>query len=325
MKKQLSMMTLLCLSFIGKAQNDKVTITTTYDDPKKNFWNVGVCLAGIDVQNKTSGGLYYMIHGRFTLAKFMTFSANVSMDLAKISGKNSLISTSKIYEHLDPYSHIEARASLHFSDKISELKSKVKLGTASSNGGTSKYSVDYTTKVRNVYALTASLNLMNHVGGQIDDSSADKRVMVLTTNNGQDAGFKGNAYLNQKNLVLGAGLHFGQYTHFKGTFTSGPTGRKTRRVKKSIEGNIEVLLGLAMAMGDKAYWENPDTKLVEEFDIKSVEKKRIGGRISADYGKNKIGFFQHFEMGYRPGLRAPNDQSKWLNQGYVNFGIGFGF
>jgi len=325
MKRQLNIMALLGVSFLAKAQQHKVSITRVYDEPKKNFWNVGICLAGIDVQNKTSGGLYYMVHGRFTLARFMTFSANVSMDFSKISGNNNLISTSKIYEHLDPYSHLEARASMHFSDKISELKSKIKLGSAASNGGTTKYSVEYSTKVRNVYALTASLNLMNHVGGQIDDSTSDKRVMVLTTNNGQDAGFKGNAYLNQKNLVLGAGIHFGKYTHFKGTFISGPTGKKTRRVKKSVEGNIEVLLGLAMSMGDKAYWENPNTKLVEEFDIKSVEKKRIGGRISMDYGKNKIGFFQHFEMGYRPGLSAPNTQSKWLNQGYINFGLGFGF
>lgn len=315
---------MLCVTGIAQAQQEKVNIQTVYDEPGKNLWNVGICLAGIDVQNKSSGGLYYLLHGRYTLGKIVTISANASMDLAKLIGNNSFVSNSEVFKSLDPYTHIEARASVHFSDKIKTLESKIKLGSRATNGGTTKYSVNYSTKVRNVYALTGSLNIMNHIGGQIDDSAAEKRVLTLTDQNGNDVGFKGNAFVNQKNMVLGIGIHMGQYTHFKGTFTSGPTGKKTRRVKKSIEGNIELLLGLAMNMGDVAYWVNANDDLVQ-YTIKSAEKRRIGGRISMDYGKNKVGFFQHFEIGYRPGLFAPSAQSKFLDQGYLNWGIGFGF
>lgn len=302
------------------AQDSKVNISTTYDNPYKNKWNVGLILAGIDVQNKSAGGVYYMLHGRYTMGKLFTFHANAAFDLTTFIGKDGIVKASPVYSKLDPFTHIEARASLHFSDKEGTMSNKIKLGQDANY----KYSTNYTTKSRNVYAFTASLNLVNNIGSQMDDSAAKYRVLTLTDQNNNDVGFKGNSYINQKNMILGAGIHIGQYTHFKGVF-SASSFKKTRRVKKSLEANFEFLLGLAIGVGDKAYWENPNTKIIEEYKIKDAEKKRLGGRISMDYGSNKVGWFQHFEMGYRPGLSAPNTQSKWLNQGYINMGVGFGF
>lgn len=322
MKKLISLSILSCLFLpsLVSAQDSKVTITTAYDDPYKNKWNVGLILAGVDVQNKSAGGVYYMLHGRYTMGKLFTFHANAAFDLTTLTGGEGIIKTTSVYSKLDPFTHIEARASFHFSDKEGSMNNKIKLG----QDGSYKYSTSYTTKSRNVYAFTASLNLVNNLGSQMDDSASKYRVMTLTDNNNNDVGFKGNSFINQKNLIIGAGIHIGQYTHFKGKF-SASTFKKTRRVKKSIESNFEFLFGLAVNTGDKAYWENPNTKVIEEYKIKDAEKKRLGGRITMDYGANKIGWFQHFEMGYRPGLAAPSTNSKWLNQGYLNWGIGFGF
>lgn len=322
MKNRLLFLSVFCLSIFTQAQN--VSINTLYDDPKLNTWNVGICLAGVDIQNRSGGGIYSMVHGRYIIGKFMTVSANASYDLAKILGNGVFTTNDEVFNTLDPYLHIEGRASLHFKDKIGEMKSKIKLGRGATSKGTVKYSTNYTTKVRNVFALTGSLNIMNHTGLQIDDSASGKRVLKLEDGQGKDVGFKGNAYVNQKNMILGLGIHLGQYTHYKGVFTSGPTGKKTRWVKKSIEANFEFLLGLTLKMGDKAYWVDDDDKVVE-YNITDAEKKRFGGRISVDYGSNKVGFFQHFELGYRPGLSAPSPQSSFLNQGYINWGIGFGF
>lgn len=304
------------LSLISKAQNDKVIIEKIYDDPLKNKWNVGLAL-GFDIQSKTSGGLYYMIHSRYTLSKLLTFNLTAALDLTKLSGGKGIIKTGEIYSKLDPYRHIEARATYIFSDKINESKGKANLGS----DGKYTYSTTYTSKSRAVMGATASLNLHNHIGGQMDDSTSDKRAYNIV--NGNFTGFKSNTIVNQKNIILGVGFFFGEYAHSKYKFSAGPVGTKKAKVKKSISTAIEFLLALNVNVGDKAYYDNNGT--VEEYKITDVEKRRMGFRIITDYGKNKPGWYQHFELGMRPGLYSPNKQSKTLNQGYINWGFGIGF
>ena len=306
----------LC-SFISKAQDDgKVIINTIYDEPRKNAWNVGIAL-GLDLQNKTSGGLYYLLHGRYTLGKLMTFNVNAAMDLTKLTGTNGIISASEVYKKIDPFMHLEGRASFHLSDKIGEVKSKVSLG----GDGKYNYSTNYTSKNRSVMGVTASLNIHHHVGGQSADSASDKRAYNVKI--GNITGYKENTFINQKNMILGIGFFVGDYTHSKHKFTAGPVGTKKRKLKRSMTTSIEFLLGLNMNMGSKAYWV--ENSQVKEAEISDVEKKRMGFRLVADYGKNKVGWFQHFELGLRPGLYSPNSQSKYLNQGFLNWGFGFGF
>lgn len=307
---------LVACSYISKAQNEKVLISTIYDDPKKNSWNVGIAL-GFDIQNKTSAGLYYLLHGRYTLSKLLTFNVNTSLDLTKLTGGNGLIKTDDVYKKIDPYMHIEGRASFHLSDKINEIKSKVSLGS----DGKYTYSTNYTSKGRVIMGLTASLNLHNQLGMQIEDSAADKRAYDVKIDN--YTGYKAKTFVNQKNMILGVGFFFGDFTHSKHSFTAGPVGTKKRKLKRSMTTAIEFLFALNMNMGDKAFWAENNT--LKEAEITNIEKKRMGFRIITDYGKNKIGWYQHAEMGLRPGLYAPNSQSKYLNQGYLSYGFGFGF
>ncbi|MFM9946095.1 MAG: hypothetical protein ACKVQB_12775 [Bacteroidia bacterium] len=329
LKKIITFSALLSIAISSLAQEKgKVTVTTIYDEPKKNIWNVGIVLAGFDIQNQTSGGLYYMVHGRYTLGKLFTFTANASLDLTKLIGGDGIIKTGGVYTSLNPYSHFEGRASFHFSDREGKLTNKVKLGQGIENiGGVShtvKYSTTYESKVRNIYALTASINLHNQTGVQVDDSAADKRALTMTDAQGNDVGFKSQSAVNQKNIIIGVGLFIGYYTHFKGKFTGGTLGSKTRKIKKSTSSAIELLIGTSMNMGNKVYWKD-NNDVIQTYNLKTAETKRLGWRITTDYGRNKVGLYQHFELGMRPGLFAPSRQKSWLNQGYISVGYGFGF
>ncbi|MCC6720702.1 MAG: hypothetical protein IT243_00755 [Bacteroidia bacterium] len=316
-KKEFILLTMfIASSFLSKAQNDKVIITKIYDDPKKNSWNVGMAL-GLDIQNKTSGGIYYFAHGRYTLGKLMTFNLNAAMDLAKLTDGKGLIKYGEVYNKLNPYMHIEGRASFHLSDKIKKVNCKANLGS----DGEYNYSTNYTIDTREIIGLTASINIHNHIGGQMNDSSSDKRAYNVKVGNNNV--YQPNSFVNQKNMILGVGIFVGNYSHSKYSFSAAPVTTKSAKIKKSFITAIEFLLALNMNMGSKAYWE--ENNQVKEGEITDVEKRRMGFRIITDYGKNKIGWFQHMEIGLRPGLYSPNKESKYLNQGYLSWGFGFGF
>jgi hypothetical protein len=310
---------MLCLSWTGiKAQS--VTISTEYDEPYKNIWN-GALYTGIDLQSN-SGGLFLGLYGRFTLAKIATFSVNYAYDYTQLFGSGSLVSfDEELLSQLPSYSNFEARAVFHLIDKTGSMSHKVKLGRGSDgNGNTIKYSTTFASDSRVVIGLTASLNIHSRLAGQQDSN----QVFTIKDAQGDDPGYLDNLAGGQKNLVIGFGLHTGQYTWFKGSFSS-IKGTKNRRIRKSLVANFEILFAATIATGDSAYYKKDANSALEKYELTDVEKRRLGFRISTDYAKNKPGFYQRMEIGYRPGIWAPSRQSKLLNQGYVIYAIGLGF
>lgn len=307
--------------FNSLAQNEQVTITTQYDDPMKNTWNGGI-FAGLDIQNGT-GGLALGVNGRYTLGKIATFSTNLAVDMTNYVKSGGILKyDEKIYAKMPSYKSFEFRGVFHIKDDIRELSSKIKLGQS----GDMKYSTSYTTKSRYVFGLTGSLNIQSNIVTQGMDSTATNfaRVFTLKDANNADPGYVKGVFAGQTNIIIGAGLHLGQYTWFKGKFSAAPIGTKTRRVRKSIITNFEVLYGLTIKETDEAYIRDANSNLIT-YKISDVEKRRLGFRISADYAANKPGLFNRFEIGYRPGIFAPNKQSKYLNQAYIVYGLGIAF
>ncbi len=303
------------------AQDDKVSITTAYDDPMKNVWNGGI-FAGLDIQNG-SGGLFLGANGRFILGKTATFSTNLAIDMTNYVKSGGILKyDADIYAKMPSYKNFEFRGVLHIKDEIRELSSKIDLGQV----GNTKYSTSYTTKSRYVFGLTASLNIQSRISVQNLDSTASNFAPIYTLRdaNNADPGYVKDVMAGQTNILIGAGLHLGQYTWFKGKFSAAPIGTKTRRVRKSIVTNFEVLYGLAIRETDEAYKRNESDNLIT-YKLTDTEKRRLGFRISADYSSNKPGLFNRFEIGYRPGIFAPNKQSKYLNQAYIVYGLGLAF
>lgn len=311
----------LLLSFGAFAQDDKVSITTVYDDPMKNTWNGGI-FAGLDVQNG-SGGLFLGVNGRYTLGKIATFSTNLAVDMTNYVKSGGILKYDEaIYAKMPSYKNFEFRGVFHLKDEIRDLSSKIKLGQS----GDMKYSTSYTTKSRYIFGLTASLNIQSRIATQNLDSTASNFAAIYTLRdaNNADPGYVKDVFAGQTNVLIGAGIHLGQYTWFKGKFTAAPIGTKTRRVRKSIVTNFEVLYGLAIRETDEAYKTDANGNLLT-YKLTDTEKRRLGFRISADYSSNKPGLFNRFEIGYRPGIFAPNKQSKYLNQAYIVYGLGLAF
>jgi hypothetical protein len=320
MKKSnlLALCMLLFFSFGVKAQ--MVSTTTEYDTPEKNTWN-GAVFTGLDIQSN-SGGLYLGLNGRYTLGKIATFSTNLAYDYTRIAGSGSFVSfDEELLSNLPAYKNFEFRGAFHFKDVETTAETKVKLGRGvNSSGKAVKWSVQQETKARNVYAITASVNIQSRIAGQPEET----QVIYVQDAAGNDLGFVKEIAVGQNNLVLGAGLQLGQYTWFKGDF-SGLGKTKTRKIKKSLVSNFELLYAFAIGEGDVAYYKKDVNSPLQTYTLTSVDKKRLGFRLSTDYSKNKPGFFQRMELGYRPGIAAPSANSKWLNQGYVVYAVGIGF
>lgn len=316
-----ALFSLILLTFSAVAQENQVTITTQYDEPMKNTWNGGI-FAGLDVQNG-SGGLFLGVNGRYTMGKIATFSTNLALDMTNYVKSGGILKyNEEIYAKMPSYKSFEFRGVFHLKDDIRDLTSKIKLGQS----GDMKYSTSYTTKSRYVFGLTGSLNIQSRIATQNLDSTATNFASIYTLKDatGADPGYVKDVFAGQTNIMIGAGLHLGQYTWFKGKFSAAPIGTKTRRVRKSIVTNFEVLYGLAIRETDEAYKTDANNNVVT-YKLTDVEKRRLGFRISADYSSNKPGLFNRFEIGYRPGIFAPNKQSKYLNQAYIVYGLGIAF
>lgn len=302
-----------------------VTVTPEYDTPEKNIWN-GAIYTGLDLQNAT-GGVFVGLHGRYTMGKVATFSTNLSYDLTRLVGSGSLLSfDEELLGQLPAYKDFQFRGSFHFQDKIGELSSKVKLGrrnesTPTGGGKTVKYSTDYSSKVRNVFGITASVNIQSRLAGNQDST----QVITVKDAQGNDPG-NIKVAVGQNNLVLGAGLQIGQYTWFKGNF-SAPSANinKNKRIRKSIIANFELLYAMTISTGDIAYFKQEGQSTLVEYNLVDVEKKRLGFRLTTDMASNKPGGFQRIELGWRPGVWAPSRSSKFLNQAYLVYGIGIAF
>lgn len=313
MKKFTLFFTLLILGSEMSFSQGTVTITPEYDEPYRNTWNGGV-YAGLDLQNG-SGGLYVGLNGRYTLGKIATFSTNIGYDLTKLAKSGGILSyDQEIMDKLTAYKNIELRGAYHFKDKEGTLNNKVKLGQS----GNMKYSTSYETKVRNVYAFTASLNIQSRIYGQTVDSV---QVIKVKDQNGADPGYINGIVGSQNNLLIGAGIQMGQYTFFKGKFVGGPIN-KNKRIKKSVVANFEFLMALGIGAGSEAYYKKDANSPLVTYKIDDVEKKRFGFRLTADYGSNKPGFFNRIEMGWRPGVYAPSKSSKYFNQAFIVYALG---
>ncbi len=320
--------TIIALLILCSTQvwSQSILITPEYDTPEKNTWS-GALYTGIDMQN-TSGGIFLGLNGRYTLGKIATFSTNLSYDLTRLVSSGSVLSfDEELLNQLPAYKDFQFRGTFHFKDEMGTLKSKVKLGrrneaNATGTGGrTVKYSTQCETKVRNVYGITASLNVQSRLAGNQDSFQVIRVKNAL----GEDPG-NINVAVGQNNLVLGAGLQIGQYTWFKGQFSAVAANiNKTRRVRKSLVANFELLYALAISTGDEAYFKKDANTALETYKIDEVEKRRLGFRITTDYGMNKPGGFQRLELGWRPGVWAPNANSKFLNQAYFVYALGIGF
>ena len=308
------------LNLAARAQ-EQVTIQTDYNDPYKNIWNVGA-FAGIDVQSKSSGGLFYGVAGRFTLGKIATFSGNLALDLTNQMKNGGLVSYDEaLYAKLPSYKNIELRGVFHFRDNESEKDHKIELGS----GGGYEYSTNYTVKTRNVQGFTASLNMNSRVYGQNNADSTE--IMELRDVNGADPGYISGAFTGQDNIVIGVGLHAGEYTYFKGKFSSVTTGTKTRRVRSMSNVSIEFLFAPVIKVGDEAYVKN-SSGAIDTYKIESISKKNMGFRISADILRGKPGLYARMEIGKKPGVESPikaEKMSKLMTNGYIAraFGIGF--
>ena len=303
-----------------------VSVTPEYDTPEKNIWN-GAIYTGLDLQNAT-GGVFVGLHGRYTLGKVATFSTNLSYDLTRLVGSGSLLSfDEELLGQLPAYKDFQFRGSFHFQDRMGELSSKVKLGrrnvanSSGTGGKTVKYSTDYKSQVRNVFGVTASLNIQSRLAGNQDST----QVITVKDELGNDPG-NIKVAVGQNNLVLGAGLQIGQYTWFKGKF-SAPSANinKTKRIRKSIIANFELLYALSIGTGDVAYFNDEGNSSLVEYDLVDVEKKRLGFRITTDMASNKPGGFQRIELGWRPGVWAPSRGSKFLNQAFLVYAVGIAF
>lgn len=303
-----------------------VMITPEYDSPEKNVWS-GAIYTGLDMQN-TSGGIYLGLNGRYTMGKIATFSTNLNYDLTRLIKSGSFVTfDEELLNQLPAYKDFQFRGTFHFKDEIGTLKSKVKLGRKSepnptgTGSRTVKLSTQYESKVRNIYGLTASLNIQSRLAGNQDSF----QVVKVLDNLGNDPG-NINVGIGQNNLVLGAGLQIGQYTWFKGKFSSISSNfNKNRRIRKSLVANFEVLYALSISTGEEAYFKKDANSAIETYKITDVEKRRLGFRITTDYGMNKPGGFQRMELGWRPGVWAPSANSKFLNQAYVVYALGIAF
>lgn len=323
MKKNLILF--FALAFIVKSYvkaQEQVTITPAYDDPYRNVWNVGA-FAGLDVQGKNSGGIFYGAAARFTLGKFATFSGNIGLDLTKQMKSGGLVSyDEEVYAKLPSYKNIELRGVFHFKDTEGENNHKISLGS----GGGYDYSTNYTIKSRSVLGLTASLNLQTRVYTQNSFDSTDI-LNLKVQNSSNEIGYLEGAFVGQNNLVLGVGLHSGSYTYFKGRFSSVSTGSKTRRIKSMTNANIEFLFAPAIVVGNEAYFKN-STGIIETYDVGKVSKKNLGFRVSADVLKGKPGLYARMEFGKKPGIETKIEadrMKKLLVNGYFLIAFGFGF
>ncbi|MCE3297272.1 MAG: hypothetical protein K0R65_2986 [Crocinitomicaceae bacterium] len=320
-KKSLSLFVFFFGLGIAAQAQEQVTIQTDYNDPYKNIWNVGV-FAGIDIQSKNSGGILYGVAGRFTLGKIATFSGNLELDLANQMKSGGLIKYDEaLFDKLPSYKNVELRGVFHFRDNESEKDHKIELGS----GGGYEYSTNYTVKTRNTQGFTASFNLNSRIYGQNNTDST--RIMELRDMNGVDPGFISGAYTGQDNIVLGVGLHAGEYTYFKGRFSSVTTGSKTRRVRSMSNVNIEFLFAPVIKTGKEAYVKNP-AGTIDTYTIEKISKKNMGFRISADVLRGKPGLYVRMELGKKPGIESPikaEKMSKLLNNGYIMMAFGIGF
>jgi hypothetical protein len=321
MKKQLIMLTgcVLFANFTVKAQ-EQVTITKDYDDPYSNIWNLGV-YGGLEVQSKSSGGLYYGASARFTLGKIATFQANMGLDLTRQVKSGGFITYNEnLVSKLPSYKNIELRGVFHFRDNETEKNHNIDLGES----GGYKYSTNYTTKARSVQGITASVNINSRMYIQ---NNSDSTQILKTTFNGADPGYLSGLSTGQNNIILGLGFHAGEYTYFKGKFSSGPTGTKTRRIKQALCANIEFLFAPVINVMDLAYYDN--NGVTEEYKITDVSKKNLGFRLSVDLFKGKPGWFMRTELGKKPGIEAPlnsdSKMGKFLTNGYISFAFGLCF
>ena len=319
---------LVCFCALGtfyklNAQADgKVLINTVYDDPYKNYWGVAL-FAGLELQSKSSGGLYYGAAGRFSLAKVATFSANVGLDLTKLSGSGGIVKVDQdLASKLPSYKNIELRAVYHLKDYEGSKNNKVSLGS----DGSYEYSTNYATKSRRVTGITASLNVNGRAYVQNVDSIEVLKIKDPTS--GESVGYLQGISTGQNNVFIGAGIQIAEYTFFKGKFTGGAHGTaKTRRIKRSVNTNFELLFAPAIIVSDEAYIKR--NGVLETYEVNEVEKKNFGFRITADILNGKPGWFTRVELGKKPGIEAPlkldSKLGKFLTNGYFSFAFGFGF
>lgn len=329
LKMKTTIYVILAIIVLGKskiyAQEDggKVLINTIFDDPMKNRWHVAG-YAGLEVQGKSSGGLYYGFAARYILPKYATFTANVALDLTKQVKSGGFVSyDAELMEKLPSYKNIELRGVFHFRDAEGTKNHHVKLGS----DGKYEYSTNYASKSRVVQGFTASLNINSRAYVQNRDSN---EIIDLQDAAGNDMGYINGVATGQNNVFVGVGFHAGEYTWYKGKFTGGAYNTtKTRRFKRTVNTNIEFLFAPAIAVGKEAYYKNKSTNSIETYKINDVKKKNLGFRISAEILNGKPGWFMRMEFGIKPGIQAPlnsdTKMGKFLTNGYVSFGLGIGF
>lgn len=328
MKKLALTIVVLLAAFMGKlhAQGDggKVYINTIFDDPMKNKWHVAA-YAGIEVQSKSSGGLYYGFAARYILPKLATFTANMALDLTKQTKSGGMVKfDTELMEKLPSYKNIELRGVFHFRDYEGTKNHHVKLGS----DGTYEYSTNYESKSRVVQGFTASLNINSRLYVQNRDSIEVLDIRDMNTD--EDLGYINGVATGQNNVFIGIGFHAGEYTWYKGKFTGGARNTtKTRRFKRTMNTNIEFLFAPAIVVGNEAYYKNKTSGNIETYKINDVKKKNMGFRITADILNGKPGWFVRMEMGVKPGIEAPlkteTKMGKFFTNGYFSFGFGIGF
>ncbi|TNE52962.1 MAG: hypothetical protein EP338_13020 [Bacteroidetes bacterium] len=308
--------------FVAQAQDGgKVLINTEYDEPYRNKWNVAA-FAGLEIQAKSSGGLYYGASARYTLAKVATFYANLGLDMTSASKSGGILKfDEELMGKLPSFKTIELRGTFHFKDQEGQKTQKVSLGS----DGRYEYSTNYTTKSRVVRGITASLNFNSRAYVQNVDSTL---ILDVRDQNGGNPGYIQGLATGQNNMFIGLGFHMAEYTFYKGQFTGGAHGTtKTRRLKRMVNTNFELLFAPAIAVGDEAYLK--DGGQLFTYNVENVEKKNLGFRITADVLNGKPGFYARVEMGTKPGIKAPlktdSKIGKYLTNGYFAMSFGFGF
>lgn len=296
-----------------------VLINTEFDEPYKNTWN-GAAFVGLDIQAKSSGGIYYGAAARYTLAKIATFSANIGLDLTSLTGSGSVIKTDEeLTAVLPSYKNIELRGTFHFKDEEGQKTHKVNLGS----DGRYEYSTSYTSKSRVVRGITASVNILSRAYVQSVDSI--HVLEIKDRNSGTDLGYVNGVATGQNNVMLGVGFHMGEYTFYKGKFTGGAGGTtKTRRFKRALNTQFELLFAPAIIASKEAYKKVNGT--LETYTLEKADKKNLGFRIAADIYNGKPGMYMRVEFGTRPGIKAPlkldSKIGKFLTNGY--FAMSFG-
>lgn len=340
MKK--TMVYLACIASFGKliAQEKRnyvsptdtsLTIYEKFNNPMRAMWGVGGNV-GVDVST-FSGGVYAEGTAYFT-PKYLAFRASYAKDVSN----SDFISKSALLSYGYAYSNFMVGAVFNFKDKVIENNIKPTVGfekiseTSSKITGYPFYS-DYIQKTRKTTGIGISINQLasnTFYNKAKVDTSAD----FIQFANG--AKTPSEFILGFKATTIGLVLQMGQFTSNKVRFAyKNLPQQKIKNVLYQIT-TVELLFAPAINNASNAFFIDQN-KQVQQLDVESVKKRRIGFKLSAVTNKvgkflSKPGLYMSGEVGLRPGIFPTKiqdpDNGKIVNQiftqpFYMKFGIGF--